>query len=51
MVERGQGNKQGRMDKEANQLYWRPQMTGQVRGEEEEVLNIMQYGIRCFYFV
>ena len=35
-VERGQRNKQGRMEKEANQLYRRPQMTGQARDEEEE---------------
>ena len=33
-VERGQRNKQGRMEEEANQLYWRPQMTGQARDEE-----------------
>ena len=26
----------GRMEKEANQLYGRPQMTGQARDEEEE---------------
>ena len=35
-VERGQRNKQGRMEKEANQLHRRPQMTGQARYEEEE---------------
>ena len=35
-VERGQCNKQGRMEKQANQLYLRPQMTGQARDEEEE---------------
>ena len=28
--------KQGSMEKEANQLYRRPQMTGQARDEEEE---------------
>ena len=28
-VERGQRNKQGKMEKEANELYRRPQMTGQ----------------------
>ena len=35
-VERGQRKKQGNMEKEANQLYRRPQMTGQARDEEEE---------------
>ena len=35
-VERGKRNKQGNMEKEANQLYRRPQMTGQARDEEEE---------------
>ena len=35
-LERGQLNKQGRMEEEANQLYRRPQMTGQARYEEEE---------------
>ena len=34
-VERGQRNKQGRMEEEANQLYRGPQMTGQAREEEE----------------
>ena len=37
--ERGQHDnhlKQGRMEEEANQLYRRPQMTGQAREEEEE---------------
>ena len=34
-VERGQRNKQGRMEKEANQLYQRRQMTGQARDEED----------------
>ena len=29
-------NKQGRMEEEANQLYRRPQMTGQARDEEKE---------------
>ena len=33
--ERGQHDKQGRMEEEANQLYQRPQMTGQAREEEE----------------
>ena len=33
--DRGQCNKQGRMEGEANQLYRRPQMTGQARDEEE----------------
>ena len=36
MVERGKRNKQGRMEKEANQLYRRPQMTGQARDDEED---------------
>ena len=35
-VERGQRNKQGRMEEKANQLYRRPQMTGQARDEEDE---------------
>ena len=39
-VERGQDNKQGRMEEEANQLYRRPQMTGQAREEEDEECNI-----------
>ena len=30
------GLKQGRMEKEANQLYRRPQMTGQARDEEKK---------------
>ena len=34
-VERGQSNKQGRMEEEANQLYRRPEMTGQARDEED----------------
>ena len=34
--ERGQHNKHGRMEEEANQLYRRPQMMGQARYEEEE---------------
>ena len=29
------------MEKEANQLYRRPQMTGQARDEEEDVVNKM----------
>ena len=33
--ERGQHDKQGRMEEEANQLYRRLQMTGQAREEEE----------------
>ena len=36
--ERGQHDKQGRMEEEANQLYRRPQMTGQAREGEEEGL-------------
>ena len=39
-VERGQRNKHGRMEEEANQLYRRPQMMGQAREEEEEVKGI-----------
>ena len=37
MVERRQRKKQGRMavEKEANQVYRRPQMTGKARDEEE----------------
>ncbi len=35
-VSSGQRNKQGNMEKEANQLYRRPQITGQARDEEEE---------------
>ena len=35
-VERGQRNKLGRIEEEANQLYRRPQMTGQARDEEDE---------------
>ena len=34
-VERGQRNKQGRVEKEANQLYRRHQITGQATDEEE----------------
>ena len=34
--ERGQYDKQGRLEEEANQLYRRPHMTGQAREEEEE---------------
>ena len=30
------GNKHGKMEKEANQLYRRLQMTGQARDEEED---------------
>ena len=37
MVERGQRNKQVKMEKEANQLYRRPQnLAGQARDEEED---------------
>ena len=36
-VERGQHNKQGRLEEEANQLNRRPQMTGQSRDEEEQL--------------
>ncbi len=36
MAKRSENNKQGKMQKEANQLYQRPQMTGQARDEEEE---------------
>ena len=35
-VESGQRNKQGGMKGEANQLYRRPQMTGQAMGSDEE---------------
>ena len=35
--ERGQHVKQGSMEEEANQLYRRPQVTGQAREEEEDV--------------
>ena len=41
VAERGQRNKQGRMEEEANQLYWRPQMTGQARDEEEEDIYLI----------
>ena len=34
-VERGQSNKQGIMEEEANQLYRRPEMTGQAKDEED----------------
>ena len=34
--ERGQHDKQGRIEEQTNQLYRRPQMTGQAREEEEE---------------
>ena len=34
--ERGQHNKQGSMGEEANQLYLRHKMTGQVMDEEDE---------------
>ena len=37
ITKRGQRNKQGKMEKEANQLYRRLQMTGQARDEEEEL--------------
>ena len=40
--ERGQNDKQGRMDEAAKQLYRRPQMTGQAREEEEEVVVFVQ---------
>ena len=36
MTEVVQHDKQGRMEVEANQLYRRPQMTGQAREEDEE---------------
>ena len=36
IYERGQRNKQGSMEEEGNQLYRRPQMTGQARDQEEE---------------
>ena len=35
-AERGQRNKQGSMEEEANQLNRRPQMTGQARDEDED---------------
>ena len=34
-AERGQNNKQDRMEEEDHQLYRRPQMTGQDRDEED----------------
>ena len=37
-VERGQHNEQGRMEEEANQPILRPQMTGQARDEQEDVI-------------
>ena len=36
MMERGQHNKQGRMEEAANQLYRRPKITRQAVEEEEE---------------
>ena len=38
MDEKGQRNKQGKMEEDANQLYRRPQMTGQARDEEANQL-------------
>ena len=35
-VERGQRNEQDRMEEETNQLYRRPEMTGQARDEAED---------------
>ena len=37
---RSQHNKQGRMEEEANQLYRRPQMTGQASDEEDNATNM-----------
>ena len=39
-VEREQSNKRGRIEEEDNQLYWRPQMTGQVRDYEEYIIKV-----------
>ena len=36
-IEKGQRNKQGRMEEEANQPYWRLQTTGQAREEDDTV--------------
>ena len=36
--EKGQHNKQGRIEEGANQLYRRPQMTGQAREDEEQTM-------------
>ena len=41
-AERGQHNKQGSMEEEANQLYRRPQMTGQAKDELEECSSVVQ---------
>ena len=41
--ERGQHDKQGRMEEETNQLYRRPQMTGQAREKEEEYVVVLSY--------
>ena len=35
-AERGQRNKQGSMDEEADQLYRQPQMAGKTRDEDED---------------
>ena len=42
--ERGQHDKQGRMEEEANQLYRRHQMTGQTREEEEYMILSLYQG-------
>ena len=44
-VERGQRNKQGRMEDEGNQLYRRPKMTGQAMDEEETDMEDMTRGL------
>ena len=39
------------MEKEANQLYRRPQMTGQARDEEEDVFCLQTYVHMSVYCV
>ena len=47
-VERGQRNKQGRMEEEPNQLYRRTQMTGQARDEEDHLVQIV-HNVNIFF--
>ena len=48
-VERGQRNKQGSMEEEANQLYRRPPMMGQARDEEEDYFRLSRLTLQTFY--
>ena len=47
-VERGQRNKQGSMEEEANQLYRRPHMMGQARDEEEDYFRLSRLTLQMF---